>query len=90
MSGQLLVNKELPECIFEGKMDAAFYIQILESYLVPFIVIDIIHFLIDSCKIAYFPFGTVLFLIHLHGGTLLLNHQSHCNPIENVWHEMRE
>jgi transposase len=24
-------------CIFEGKMDAAFYIQILENYLVPFI-----------------------------------------------------
>ena len=24
-------------CIFEGKMDAAFYIRILENYLIPFI-----------------------------------------------------
>ena len=80
-------------CIFEGKMDAPFYVQILSRYLVPFIQAE---FPSTHCLMQYNDPKHTSRLAQDFFEQNQINwwktppESPDMNPIENVWHELKE
>lgn len=80
-------------CIFEGKMDAAFYVHILKNYLVPFVrekFLTTHRFMQDNDPKHTSRLAKQFFKGNNINWWRTPHESPDCNPIENVWHELKE
>ena len=80
-------------CIFEGKMDAVFYVRILEEHLVPFIAdkFPSTHrFMQDNDPKHTSRLSKQFFEENSINWWKTPPESPDCNPIENLWHELKE
>ena len=80
-------------CIFEGNMDAPFFIEILESTLVPFIAEKYPrgHRLMqDNDPKHTSKLADSFYSRHNINWWKTPAESPDCNPIENMWHELKE
>ena len=87
------VRGPTPICIFEGTMDADLYIEILEQSLLPFIrtVYPTSHrFMQDNDPKHTSRKAQAFFLEKRINWWKTPAESPDCNPIENLWHELKE
>ncbi len=80
-------------CIFEGKVDAVFYVRILEEHLVPFIAdkFPSTHrFMQDNDPKHTSRLSKQFFEENSINWWKTPPESPDCNPIENLWHELKE
>ena len=80
-------------CVFEGKMDAAMYVDILKTTLKPFIddvYPDSHRFMQDNDPKHTSRVASQFFQENGINWWKTPAESPDCNPIENLWHEMKE
>ena len=81
----------MSQCIFEGKMDAAMYAQILQSSLKPFLdeVYPDSHRLMQDTDLKHNSRWVGQYLQDINGWKTP-SELPDVNPIENLWHDLKE